>query len=123
MPAESPSLLSGAPGRPPASGNPDKRFSKVVSLEHADECLRGRFQALDDMLPVTNASAVDQRGYLREEGSIECWCELCVDEAPDQQASPEDRQHRLRHRIRLGGSANVLEVDIDPVGACSRERL
>lgn len=71
-------------GRLPGSGNPDKRFPKVVSLEQADECLRGRFQALDDMLPVTNASAVDQRGYLREEGSVELCRELCVDEAPDQ---------------------------------------
>src|SRR5258707_12785159 len=107
MPAESPSLLSGAPGRPPASGDPDKRFSKVVSLEHADECLRGRFQALDDMLPVTNASAVDQRGYLREEGSIERCCERCADEAPDQQASQEDRRHRPGPRIRPGGCVTV----------------
>ena len=44
----------------------------------------GRFQALNNILPVTNASGVDQRGYHREEGSIEFWRELCVDESPDQ---------------------------------------
>src|SRR6201998_4962635 len=90
--------------RPPSpSGDSDKRFSEVVSLEHADECLRGRFQAVDNMLPIANASGVDQRGHLREESSIELWREFSVDEAPDQQASPEGRQHRLRARIRLGG--------------------
>ena len=73
-----------ARGRLPGSGYPDKRFPKVVSLEHADECLWGRFQALDNMLPIANTSGVDQRRYLKEEGWIECWCELCVDEAPDQ---------------------------------------
>src|ERR1700756_395830 len=108
MPAESP-LFSVV--RPPASGNPDKRFSKVVSLKHADECLRGRFQAVDNMLPIADASGVDQRGYLREEGSIELWRELCVDEAPDQQASPEDRQHRLRDRFRLSGRVPVVMCD------------
>jgi hypothetical protein len=81
--AQSHSLLSGAPGRPP-SRNPDKRVSKVMSLEHADECLRGHFQALDNMFPLTNASGADQRDYLREQGSIEFWCELYVDETPDQ---------------------------------------
>src|SRR6266478_8748483 len=108
MPAESPSLLSGAPGRPPATGDPDKRFSKVVSLEHADECLRGCFQAIDDMLSVTNASGADQRGCLRKEGSIELRRELCVDEAPDQQTSPEDRQHRLSDGVRLAGRVPVI---------------
>src|SRR5260370_26611792 len=60
------------------SANLQKRFSEVVSLKHADDCLRGRFQAVDNMLPIANASGVDQRGYLREEGSIELWRELVL---------------------------------------------
>ena len=42
------------------SGKPDKCFSKVVSLEHTDECLGSRFQAVDN-----TEVRPDAEGYLK----------------------------------------------------------
>src|SRR4029077_17389472 len=124
----------------------DERLAKVPSLQHSNESAGCCVEAFHDVLAITNSAVCYQRFDFPKELAIVLGSEFGIEETPEHQTAPKDRERGLwphvvphllnaviernqathghacipveeRQHCRPYRAAGVFEIDIDPIGA------